>query len=685
MAITLSNNQVSFSENQIVSELARRSFWFFVTEFWESVPGTGVMVPNWHMELLADELQAMAERVFSNAPKAYDCVVNIPPGTSKSTIASILFPAWVWTRMPCARVLSASHTDALVMDLAAKAREVITSDKYKACYPDIVLSDVQDAKGYYRNTLGGDRFTCTVAGKTPTGFHAHFIIIDDPIDPQRVTSEAETKTAKDFVTNVLPTRKVDKAVTVTFLIMQRLGVNDPTAVMLEASQRDGAAPVRHICLPSEIPVGEDGAAIESDCPVSPPELAKRYVNGLLDPGRLSEQVLREFRARGSHFYATQFLQKPYAAEGGMFQLAWFNNTTLAAPMDSYRVRFWDRAATQDGGCYTAGVLMARSQDGRYFVEHVVHGQWETYRRNAIMKATALRDRNKYGPKHEPMIYVEAEGGSSGRDAWKEVARVLAGYNIREARVSGSKDVRAEPWSAQLASGNVLIVNDKTWDMEGYVQEHVRFKPDPTTKRLGRYKDQVDASSGAFNVLAAYQTARTLRVYHLGDSKSKSLRLVSCSYEQVACLVEDEQPSLLIHLTEPGLSADPPPHGLGNIQDTITLQFADIQPSEYQESWETPLPGLNLLPEQAMFNRDQGKALWRFLLKARMPYPWLWVFASPSGKRALSLALAVSDVFRVAKESKLWVPGREEGEGGPLTPPNGHVYEMGKLCRSLIVT
>ncbi len=180
--------------------VTRSSFWQFVKYFWDDVPGSAVLIYNWHMEFLASELQVAAERVFAGLPREYDLIVNIAPGTSKSSLCSILFPCWVWTRMPKAKLIAASHTESLSRDLAAKSREVLRSEHYHAVFPEVVLCDDRDARLDYANTKGGERATFTVGGKAPMGRHGDFQIIDDPIDAQKAFSELELQNAERFFT-----------------------------------------------------------------------------------------------------------------------------------------------------------------------------------------------------------------------------------------------------------------------------------------------------------------------------------------------------------------------------------------------------------------------------------------------------------------------------------------------------
>lgn len=303
---------------------------------------------------------------------------------------------------------------------------------------------------------------------------------DDPHNVKQAESEVERQAVLDWCDLTMSTRGIVRDVR-WVIIMQRLHERDFTAHNLKKGG------FYHLCLPMRWEAGR-----ESDTPLEVND-PRTKEGELLMPQLFTEEVVSKLeRDLGPYGVAGQLQQRPQPRGGGMFKIEFFNKRLKAAPLDCTRIRFWDRASTLDGGCYTAGVLIAKDRDGMYYVEHCVHGQWDPPERNRVMRATALRDRTKYGPRYEPRIMVEREGGSSGRDAWLGVVRALEGFAVKEITVTGSKDLRAEPWSAQLAAGNVIMIEDGTWDIDNYINEHCAFKPEPG-KRLGKYKDQVDAS------------------------------------------------------------------------------------------------------------------------------------------------------------------------------------------------
>jgi predicted phage terminase large subunit-like protein len=470
----------AFEEFDLVRSITSECYFDFLQEFW------GTIVPekpvfNWHIEYLCEEFQTVMERVFEGKPKLYDVVINIPPGTTKSTVFSIASTAWCWTRMPSLRSINASHTFPLGLDLSRKSRDLIRSEKYQSAFPHVHIHDDQDTKGYYATTAGGMRMVSTVGGGAPpTGFHAHLHIVDDPIDPTAPYSEATMKAANNWMTEVLPSRKVDKAITPLFLVMQRISKNDPSGKILE--RYTDKRRIKHICLPAELSNN-----------VNPPHLAKRYVRGLLDPVRLSPAVLEEARLNGAFTWEGQYQQNPITLGKPIFKVEKFNQDEIPPPRHFFKVvwRYWDKAATKDGGKRTAGVLMGVDHKDRIWVLDVQKGQWATEERENVIDQIALTDGKKV------KIATEQEPGSGGKDSALATQRRLLrkGYVCvvdLVGQAEGNKINRAQPYSHYVNSGWVYLPKDAPWIAE--YKEELQWFPG------WDFADQVDASSGAFNII-----------------------------------------------------------------------------------------------------------------------------------------------------------------------------------------
>jgi len=462
---------VMFSEQDVLASICKESLYDFVQQFWSTViPEKPVW--NWHIEYICNKLQNIAIRVAQRQPKLKDTIINISPGSTKSSLVCEFFPAWVWTWFPTASFIGSSYRHDLAMDLSRKNRAIVKSQKYQQTFRGVDIAEDQDAKGYFVNNAGGARMSVGIGGDI-IGRHGDFIMIDDPLNPKGARSLIEINAANTFIKETLWSRKKDKLVTPTILIMQRLHQYDSTAMLIDTM---GAENIDHICLPAEIT--DD---------IQPAELREKYVDGLMDPVRLSWPVLKEARKMGDFFYSGQYLQNPVPLEGGMFKTEKFVIIENLPPILHWRqrVRFWDKAGTSGGGDYTVGVLMGMDENGRFYVLDVVRGRWDSAQREAIIKATAMID----GPKVE--IGIEQEPGSGGLESAQNSVKNLAGFSCFIEHPTGDKKHRADPMSAQVNVGNMHLLRG-TWNRE-YISEFQHF-PHST------YDDQVDSSSGAFNRL-----------------------------------------------------------------------------------------------------------------------------------------------------------------------------------------
>lgn len=489
---SIANGQIlQIRQSQLVMvkrELCRRSFYDFVRYHWKEV-NPEEPVWNWHIEYIAGELQVAAERVFRGEECPYDLIVNICPNSTKSTLASVMFRAWVWANMPRAKMLYTSHSGGLALTLSVKARDLVLSDTYRRLFPEIKLRQDVNNKGEWMNTMGGLMLSVGT-GQNPIGRHFHFIGTDDPVNPQASAAEDATQldTAARFQTETLPSRKIDVKTSFSFLIMQRIAQNDPTGVWLDRA-REEPDRVRQICIPAELT--ED---------VYPPKLRKKYIDGLMDPVRLPRTVLdRQRRRMGDYAYSGQYLQTPISREGGMFITDRIRecNPPIGTVWKKL-IRYWDKAiSTKKRACYTVGVLMGMTINPitelpAFWVLDVVRGRWASDEREALIVSTAGRDAALFG-KHKVITAMEVEPGSAGEVDADATCRRLMGYIARKDKATGDKILRADAF-ATMVNSNCVNIAPGAWVNE-YRSELQHF-PNST------YKDQVDASSGAFNMMTA---------------------------------------------------------------------------------------------------------------------------------------------------------------------------------------
>ena len=450
--------------------LAEKSFHEFVQQAWHVVEPETTFVDGWHIRGICSELEGVA------AGKTRQLLINVPPGTMKSLLCCVFWPAWVWTNRPGKRFMFASYSDALTMRDSMKCRDVIISKWYQDRWP-LDLRDDQNTKGLYQNSRSGWRMATSVGGKA-TGMHPDYVVADDANNAQKAESELERFAVNDWWDGTISTRGVTRGVC-HVIIQQRLNVDDLTGHVL----KNGT--FVHICLPMEY---ESGRMVPTPLGFLDP----RTIEGeLLWPGAMPAEAVARMKADMNHspyHIAGQLQQRPAPRGGGMFKRENFTKILSIAPNDIVaRVRYWDKAGTAGGrGARSAGVLMGRRKGGSFVILDVISGRWLATDREAVIKQTAAMDGLA------TTIWVEQEPGSGGKESAEATIRNLAGYICKTEKVTGSKEVRAEPFSDQAQVQNVELVK-APWT-HAFIEECCMFP-------AGSLKDQVDAASGAFNKLA----------------------------------------------------------------------------------------------------------------------------------------------------------------------------------------
>lgn len=172
------------------------------------------------------------------------------------------------------------------------------------------------------------------------------------------------------------------------------------------------------------------------------------------------------------------------------------------------VRAWDMAATEDkknsrpedGAAYTAGILIGKRKCGRYIVADVFNQRMNAADVRGTIRNTAISDKAKF--KHV-RIRLNQDPGQAGKDQAEQYIKYLSGFSVNVTRETGSKETRAEPFSAQWMGlegsemGNVDVLMAE-WN-DAYFSQLESFP-------MGKFKDMVDASGTAFNELMSGATS-----------------------------------------------------------------------------------------------------------------------------------------------------------------------------------
>lgn len=111
--------------------------------------------------------------------------VSMAPRFGKSQMISIYYPAWYLGKHPDHKVIVASHTADLAVDMARKVRNLMQTDEYRRIFPDVSIAADAKAAGKWNTNRGGEYYATGVGGAL-AGRGGHLIIVDDPLSEQDI-------------------------------------------------------------------------------------------------------------------------------------------------------------------------------------------------------------------------------------------------------------------------------------------------------------------------------------------------------------------------------------------------------------------------------------------------------------------------------------------------------------------
>jgi predicted phage terminase large subunit-like protein len=454
--------------DEVEKRACEKSLAQFIKSSWHIIEPGRELIWNWHLDVICAYLEKISDGTLKRL------IINIPPGTMKSSVVSVGYPAWKWVKDPEHKFLGITNEQGLALRDALKSKTIITSSWYQSKWPLLFARD-QNEKILYQNEKRGFRQSLGIRAGI-LGKRGDTMLIDDPNDSNQVESDAHRLAVQEAYDLKLSTRLNDFEKSPIVLVAQRLHIGDLSGYLLQKIKIKWTKltiPMEYEGVPSYDPVGDIGR----DDLIDP-----RMEEGeLLFPARFNEETISRLKEDlGSYGTSGQLQQRPSPRGGGIVKLSWFHRyKEPPRRQDNHVLRISLDTANKDkeiNDPSVAGVWLT-TDAGHYLLDI-----WRDKVVYPDLKHKVISLLEKWKP-NECIIEDKASGQQLIQDLTRETF-----YNIIPIDPTGQGDkvVRMSNESPAIESGNCWLPEKATWlfDYESELEQFPRHT----------YKDQVDMTS-----------------------------------------------------------------------------------------------------------------------------------------------------------------------------------------------
>jgi predicted phage terminase large subunit-like protein len=263
--------------------------------------------PNWYIEHLAHELLACL------AGERKRMIIAAPPRHGKSTLASVVFPAWCLGHNPSMRIIGASYGQEVAARFQLDFRKIVESDWYGEVFPQFQINSSKCTEREVQTQAGGFRYA-TAFGGPLTAIGGDLLILDDVIKAADVGYEVKRQHVMDWLKNTVFSRLDNKSKGSIVVVGQRLHLQDPIGQLLATGGWHA------VVLPA---IAEETktyklARLKGDMEYT------RKIGDLLDPDREPQSVLDQLKLdMGAPDFNAQYQQRPEHTADSFILWDWF--------------------------------------------------------------------------------------------------------------------------------------------------------------------------------------------------------------------------------------------------------------------------------------------------------------------------------------------------------------------------
>lgn len=404
----------------------------------------------------------------------------LPPGSAKSTYATVVAPTHAMGRTPGFKVIGVSYGSDLTKKFGRRMRSIVRQRKFELLF-DTVLSGESSAADEWALENGSEFMGGGILSGV-TGNRADFIPIDDPIKGRREADSETTRkrTVEAYQDDVLTRLKPSGSVMITqtrWHEMDLAGSILPEGWAGESGMiecRDGET-WEVICIPAK--------AVRAD------DYLGRAVGEYIWPEWFGRDHWVPFE-RNARTWSALYQQQPAPDTGDYFKREWIVEQDWMPPVEQMTVfGASDYAVTDGDGDFTVHVILGLDSTGRLWLLDLWRSQSSS---DVWVDAFCALVRQ-----WKPIGWAEETGQIKSGVGPFLTKRMLdtKSFVVREKfpTSGGNKAVRAQSIRGMMAMGGLHMKRGAPW-LAALVSELMTFP-------VGSHDDQVDALGLAGQLIA----------------------------------------------------------------------------------------------------------------------------------------------------------------------------------------
>ena len=419
-----------------------------------------------HHQLIIDKIELLLRG------KIRKLAIITPPRHGKTTIASVLLPAYYLGKNPRGNVICASYGAELSEGWGRRVRGLLQDENFAKVFPNCILSPDSQAAGRF-NTVSGGEYISTGRGGPLTGRGADLMVLDDLIkDAQEANSDITCRGIVEWLKHVALTRLSRNGKILA--ISTRWSEKDPMGWLLK-EQRGWE--VVHL------PAISEGAS----------DLLRRPAGAALWESQFPLHVLESIRiAVGAQVWQSLYQGNPTAAQGTVFKRQWFRHYQNVPEKFSKIVMSFDTAfKTGSANDFSVATVWGQTDNGIYLLHC-----WRDRVEFAELRRQVVEQASQWKP-HAVLI----EDRASGQSLIQEL-KAATTFPVIAVKADSDKQTRASAVTAYFEAGKVYFPEGAAWlaDLEDELAGFPGAVHDDIVDSCTQALNYLRETGGAFGVL-----------------------------------------------------------------------------------------------------------------------------------------------------------------------------------------